>query len=64
MEYFEVKNKIYTSPDNQQSSDGKHWEPARPVLYSPNLFEKIKHALGYHWSWGQEFCVVCGKEKA
>ena len=63
MEFFEVKNKIYTSPDDLDCRDGEHWEPAKPVLYSPNIFDRIRHAFGKHWSWGQPFCVICGKER-
>jgi hypothetical protein len=63
-ESMKVTNRLYTDPNTQVSRDGKHWEPARPLLYSPNLIEKIKHTLGSHWSYGQPFCVICGKESA
>lgn len=65
------KNKVFEIPFdigdlswNQcmvKNSDGT-WSPAEPLPYTPNLFERIKHAFGKHWSYGQPFCVICYKE--
>lgn len=60
MKTIAVENVIYLAPDVATSRDGKHWEPAKPELLSPNLRERFWHALGYHFSYGQPFCVACG----
>lgn len=62
-EYFEVKDKVYTDDNTSEYDCQKGWIPARPALYSPNLWEKFIHWLGKHWSYGQYFCIICGKER-
>lgn len=57
---IKVTNRIYTSPDDSVSRDGVHWSPARPQLYFTNIFERVWHWLGHHWSYGQPYCIVCG----
>lgn len=50
--------------DVQMSKDGKHWEPAIPEKYHPDLLEKIWHKLGGHiWEVFRPKCVICGKKK-
>ena len=56
---MKVSNKLYSDPSVQVQGSGG----GGLVLYKPNLIEKIKHALGKHWSYGQPFCVVCGLEE-
>jgi hypothetical protein len=65
MNFIKVINKIYTDPQCRASFDGgKHWEHAKPELYPCNLWEWILHYIfRKHFSWGQPFCVVCGKEQ-
>jgi hypothetical protein len=58
-----VSGRLFTWSGNLVRNPDGTWSPAKPLLYTPNLFEKIKHALGKHWSYGQSFCVICGKEK-
>lgn len=60
---MKIANEFYTMPDVQTEIKG-HWVTARPELYSPNIFQKIKHLLGFHWSYGQPYCVICGKKEA
>jgi hypothetical protein len=63
MKFIKVIDKIYTDPQSASSPDGIHWEPAKPELYPCNLWEWIIHKLGFHFCWGQPYCVVCGKEQ-
>lgn len=64
MKKIKVSNELYTIPNMQSSKDGKHWEPTRPVLYAPSFIGRIKHWLGEHISFGQPYCVICGKKEA
>lgn len=69
MKYIKVTNKIYRSPNTQTLETdyvGGHidsrWVNARPELLSPNLKEWFMHAiLRKHISFGQPYCVICGK---
>lgn len=61
---FKVKNQYYQSHDLSVSDDNGVWHPAKPQLLYPNLFEWFRHAvLRQHFSFGQEYCVVCGKTR-
>lgn len=63
MKYIKVTEKIYTSPNSAyQDKVTGNWFPATPELYSPNLREWFIHNIQRkHFSWGQPYCVVCGK---
>jgi len=63
MKYIKVLERDYLSPDSAISKDGKHWEPAKPELLSPNLKERFIHWRGKHFSFGQPYCVICGREE-
>lgn len=60
--YIKVrKDEIYTAENVAiLNAYTEQWETARPELYDCNLFEAIQHKLGYHFSFGQPYCVVCG----
>ena len=58
MNIINVTNEYYTDPLVMTEK-----EPARPCLLSPNLKERFVHWLGFHFSFGQPYCVVCGKKK-
>lgn len=63
MKYIKIrKDTIYTAGDTATlNSRTMQWEPARPMLYSPNPKEWFVHAvLRKHFSFGQPYCVVCG----
>ncbi len=62
-EFFEVTDKIYTDDQTSEFHPQKGWIPARPALYSPSLLDKFNHWRGKHWSYGQHFCIICGKER-
>lgn len=66
MKYIKVIEDLYVSDDClQQNNENGKWEKARPVLYTPNLKEWFIHyILGKHFTFGQPYCVVCGKIKA
>lgn len=63
MRYIQVTAQDYLSPDSATSRDGKHWEAAKPMLLFPNLRERFIHWRGNHFTFGQPYCVVCGKEE-
>ncbi len=64
MQYIEVKETIYTDPNVSSSRDGKHWHPATPERLSPNLKEWFIHSImRKHFTFGQPYCVVCGREQ-
>jgi len=63
MKYIKVIDKIYTDPNVAKCSDGINWKPATPLPYPCNLWEWFVHKLGFHFSFGQPFCVVCMKEQ-
>jgi len=64
LKIMQVKNRTFTDSSVQSSWDGKYWQPAMPCLLTPNLWEWFLHnILRRHFSFGQPFCVVCGKEK-
>ncbi len=64
MKYIKVNNLSYISPNTAASTDGKNWLPLRPELYHPNLKEWFIHyVLRKHFTFGQPFCVVCGKKE-
>lgn len=58
-----VSDRLFTSSETMVRNPDGTWSQAKPLLYTPSILERIKHALGKHWSYGQPFCVVCGKEK-
>lgn len=71
MKYIKVTNKLYRSPDSREletryigGSVETMWVNARPTLLSPNLKEWFIHKiLQKHFTFGQPYCVVCGKEE-
>lgn len=71
MKYIKVSNKIYRDPNTQVLETnyiGGHidsvWVQARPELLQPNIKEWFLHnILRKHFSFGQPFCVVCGKKE-
>lgn len=60
---IKVIEEEYTSPDTAVCVDGK-WMPAKPELLSPNIIESFNHWRGKHLSFGQPYCVICGKKQA
>lgn len=62
MKYIKVGQNQYVSP-NVQILQRDGWQKASPELLEPNLWERFIHFLGYHFSFGQPYCVVCGKEE-
>ena len=62
MKKIKVLNRKWSDPNTLARRPDGTCGPAYPVLYEGNIFEKIKHFLGMHFSFGQPFCVVCGKE--
>lgn len=71
MKYIKVSKKVYRSSKTQSletSYVGGHidsqWVAAKPELLQPNLKERFIHSvLRKHFSFGQPYCVVCGKEE-
>ena len=65
MKYIQVTNEFYTIPNasGQDPKTGK-LTPIRPELYDCNLKEWIIHnIMKKHFTFGQPYCVVCGKCK-
>lgn len=62
MKYIQIrKDELWTdSQTTRLNSKTMQWEPARPELYWPNFKERFIHWLGYHFTFGQPYCVVCG----
>ena len=62
MKYIKIrKDEVWTSGDTVTlDTKTMQWKPARPLLYTPNLKERIIHLFGKHFSFGQPYCVVCG----
>lgn len=64
MKYIQVKSTYYSCSDVQISTQPGTWKNARPERYYPNLKERFIHnVLKKHFSFGQPYCVVCGKEE-
>lgn len=65
MQYIQVKQTIYTDPQViGKRPNETHWHPVAPELLSPNLKEWFIHyVLRKHFTFGQPFCVVCGREE-
>lgn len=61
--FIQITDKDYTSSDTRVYICGEGWQDAKPDLYRPGIIEAIQHKLGKHWSYGQPFCVICGKEE-
>lgn len=57
MKYIKVMNVRYTDP-SVSTPNG----PATPMAYPPNPWEGFIHWLGFHFTFGQPFCVVCLKK--
>lgn len=63
MKKIKVSNEIYTDPQSAfQDTDGK-WKPLRPELWQGFHWGKIPHLFGKHYSYGQPFCIFCGKKE-
>jgi hypothetical protein len=62
MKMIKVTNEIYTDHNSSYKS-GKAWIPATPEPLYPNLYESIIHTLGFHFTFGQPYCVVCLKKQ-
>ena len=64
MKYIKVTDKKYVDPNVGTLNKKGQWVNGQPELYPPNLIEWFKHdILGRHFSFGQPFCVICGKEE-
>lgn len=63
MKFIQVSDQYWTNPNAITSTDGKRWALARPELLIPNLLEKTLHYFGKHLSYGQPYCVICGKSE-
>ena len=60
MRYIKVTKEYYT--DSATSVlEGGQWKSARPELLYPTIFERVMHWFGGHITFGQPFCVICGK---
>jgi hypothetical protein len=62
MKFIEVTDKIYKDPNIAVFVCGEGWQPASPEPLEPNLKERVLHWWGYHFTFGQPYCVVCLKE--
>lgn len=59
---FKVTDEIWLSSSTAVDMGNGNWQRARPELLSPNLAEWFRHTiLRQHFSWGQPYCIVCGK---
>ncbi len=64
MKIINVSNEDFRALNTASSADGKHWEPAKPELLYPNFWEWILHYIfKKHFTFGQPYCVVCGKSE-
>ncbi len=71
MKYIKVSKKIYRIPNTavlETNYIGGHidsrWVKARPELLETNLKERFIHSvLRKHFTFGQPYCVVCGREE-
>jgi hypothetical protein len=62
MKYIKVASHIYTDPNVAIQNNGLgRWEAARPELLETNLWERLVHRFYSHFTFGQPFCVVCGR---
>lgn len=59
---IKVKKEKYRDSNMRVYETGKGWIDSAPALYSSSIFEKIEHMFR-HWSYGQPYCVICGKER-
>lgn len=59
---IKVSSHYYRSEHATQLDNGI-WIPATPTLYGANPIEVVLHFLGLHWTYGQPYCVVCGREE-
>lgn len=60
MRYIKVTNEYYTDSSTARLEEGI-WKPARPELLYPTVFERVMHLFGGHITFGQPYCVICGK---
>lgn len=71
MKYIKVTNEIYTDENTKYCDPKLGWLDATPEKYYPEigdgvfeyLKEKISHAIGLHYTFGQPYCVVCLKKQ-
>lgn len=64
MKYIEVEKTFYTDPQASylaKTDVGDMWLPLRPdLMQGGSIKERLMHWLGYHFSYGQPYCVMCG----
>lgn len=64
MKIIKVSKRIYADTgalSGVKTEYGMVWSPTRPELIRPGSpKERLYHWLGYHVSYGQPFCVMCG----
>lgn len=60
---IKVSEKIYTSPNAAVKTENG-WEPAKPELWEGfGGLKGFMHLFGNHYSYGQPYCIFCGKEE-
>lgn len=62
MKYIKVTNEMYVDESTAILINGG-WQPARPMLLVPTLIDRVRHLFKGHFSYGQKFCVMCGRSE-